>query len=71
MITDFESGLFLFANLVQYSEFDSDEAAVTGKLINLRYHVLHLLSNCFILSTYFCRDELLKFKMCTNVLRRF
>ena len=50
-----------FANLVQYSVFDSEEAVVTGKLINLRYYVLHLLSNCFHLFTYCRREELLKF----------
>ena len=55
--------LFCFANLVQYSVFDSEEAVVTGKLINLRYYVLHLLSNCFHLSTYIRREELLKFNI--------
>ena len=54
---------FCFANLVQYSVFDSEEAVVTGKLINLRYYVLHLLSNCFHLSTYIRREELLKFNI--------
>ena len=43
--------------------FDSEEAVVTGKLINLRYYVLHLLSNCFHLSTYIRREELLKFNI--------
>ena len=40
--------------------FDSDKAVVTGKLINLRIYVLHPLSHYFILSTYFCREELLR-----------
>ena len=45
---------------------DSEEAVVAGKLINLRYYyyVLHLISSdCFHLSTYFRREELLKFNI--------
>lgn len=31
------------------------------------YIIEHPLSNYFILSTYFCREELLTFKVCYNV----
>ena len=48
---------------MSYILFDSEEAVVTGKLINLQYYVLQLLSNCFHLSTYFCGEELLEFNI--------
>ena len=50
--------------------FDSEEAVETGKLINLQYNVLHLLSNCFQFSAYFRREELSKFNISYHAANR-